>query len=163
MGHRRPDCSVRHAFTLVVVSASESASVVHRAMLLQGQICCIVTTTSLVCRKKNKRPEIPAQKQTQPIQASNDHVASRCNLCFMSGKRNKEITLSVGSLAYLALPARGSLVPGHCTIIPVDHVASMRAADSEVVEEVKNFKKCLIQMFQAQVCYSYIHILLVAP
>jgi hypothetical protein len=107
-----------------------------------------------MCRKKPKRPEVKANKQPQPAQTSIDHTMANCNLCFMSPKRNKNITLSVGCLAYLALPLRGHLVPGHCTIIPVDHVASMRDADSEVVEEVKNFKKCLIQMFQAQV-YSF--------
>lgn len=103
-------------------------------------------------RAKKKRPETQPKKHAPPREM-HDYVASKCNLCFMSDKRNKENTLSVGDLAYLALPARGSLAAGHCQIIPVDHVGSMRAAASEVAEEVKNFKKCLIQMFQAQVCF----------
>lgn len=31
-----------------------------------------------------------------------------------------------------ALPARGRLVPGHCVIVPADHVASTRQVDEQV-------------------------------
>jgi hypothetical protein len=42
-------------------------------------------------------------------------------------------------------------VPGHCLIAPLDHVPSTRQADEHVWTEIRNFKKCLLQMFMAQV------------
>ena len=46
---------------------------------------------------------------------------------------------------------RGRLVPGHCLIVPAEHVASTRQVDEHVWTEIRNFKKCLLQMFMAQV------------
>ena len=46
---------------------------------------------------------------------------------------------------------RGRLVPGHCLIVPAEHVASARQVDEHVWTEMRNFKKCLLQMFMAQV------------
>eukprot|EP00798_Chlamydomonas_sp_ICE-L_P003126 gene3126-13138_t len=45
---------------------------------------------------------------------------------------------------------KGRIVPGHCFIVPAEHAASMRQVDDTVWTEVKNFIKCLIQMFAAQ-------------
>jgi len=45
---------------------------------------------------------------------------------------------------------RGCLVPGHCLIIPMEHVASCRMADEAVWTEMRNFKKCLVQMYAEQ-------------
>ena len=47
---------------------------------------------------------------------------------------------------------RGRLVPGHCLIVPAEHVASTRQVDEHIWTEIRNFKKCLLQMFMAQVC-----------
>ena len=82
------------------------------------------------------------------------HTAAidRCPFCFASAKRNKELTLSIGHRAYMALPPRGNLAEGHVVIYPTDHVPSFRMADEDVFEELKNFRKCLIQMFSKQVC-----------
>ena len=48
------------------------------------------------------------------------------------------------------LPPSGRLVPGHCIIAPIAHCPSSRAADEDVYEEMRNFKKCLVKMFAAQ-------------
>ena len=42
-------------------------------------------------------------------------------------------------------------MPGHCLIVLSDHVASAWQADEHVWTEMRNFKKCLLQMFMAQV------------
>jgi len=34
--------------------------------------------------------------------------------------------------------------------VPADHVPSCRAVDEDVWTELRNFKKCLLQMFMAQ-------------
>jgi hypothetical protein len=41
-------------------------------------------------------------------------------------------------------------VPGHCQIAPVEHTPSSRVADEAAWTEMRNFKKCLIQMFARQ-------------
>lgn len=46
---------------------------------------------------------------------------------------------------------RGRLVPGHCLIVPNDHTPSTRQVDEHIWTEIRNFKKCLLQMFMAQV------------
>lgn len=46
---------------------------------------------------------------------------------------------------------RGRLVPGHSVIVPTEHVASSRQVDEQVWTEIRNFKKCLLQMHMAQV------------
>lgn len=72
----------------------------------------------------------------------------------MSAKRNNELTVSVGMHVYMAMPARGSLALGHVCIIPVEHTPSFRAADDEVYEELKNFQKCLINMYKEEVGFA---------
>ena len=42
---------------------------------------------------------------------------------------------------------------GHCLIVPAEHVASTRQVDEHVWTEIRNFKKCLLQMFMAQVLH----------
>ena len=41
-------------------------------------------------------------------------------------------------------------MPGHCLIVPMDHVATGRLADEQVWTEMRNFKKCLVQMYAAE-------------
>lgn len=76
---------------------------------------------------------------------------ARCERCFTGGARPRHLTLAIGQRTYLALPPRGRLVPGHCQILPMDHVASARRLDEDAWTEVRNFKKCLIQMNIPQV------------
>ncbi|RMZ56280.1 hypothetical protein APUTEX25_002470 [Auxenochlorella protothecoides] len=74
----------------------------------------------------------------------------RCGRCFTSVARQRHLALAVGQGAYLALPPRGRLVPGHCQILPMEHVPSTRQVDETVWTELRNFKKCLIQMNMQQ-------------
>eukprot|EP00887_Chlorella_sp_A99_P005045 scaffold4.g5045.t1 len=89
------------------------------------------------------------QRQIADFRRMNSAL-EQCSHCFNSGNRPKQLTIAIGTAAYLALPARGRLVPGHCCIIPADHLPSSRQADETVWTEMRNFKKCLIQMFMKQ-------------
>lgn len=55
-----------------------------------------------------------------------------CRLCFASASRPRQLAIAIGQASYLALPARGRLVPGHCVIVPAEHVASTRQVDEQV-------------------------------
>ncbi len=46
---------------------------------------------------------------------------------------------------------RGRLGEGHSIIVPTEHVASTRQVDEHIWTELRNFKKCLLQMHMAQV------------
>ena len=39
---------------------------------------------------------------------------------------------------------------GHCCIVPSEHIASCRTADSDTWTEMRNFKKSLVMMFRSQ-------------
>lgn len=77
--------------------------------------------------------------------------------------------ISLATQTYLALPLVQELVPGHCLIVPLQHVTSMLECDDDVWDEVRvrdktclhsarmlnlkqNFQKCLIRMFNEQGC-----------
>lgn len=78
------------------------------------------------------------------------NAVDRCPLCFSSTRRPRHLTISLGQTAYLALPARGRLGEGHSIIVPTEHVASTRQVDEHIWTELRNFKKCLLQMHMAQ-------------
>jgi hypothetical protein len=40
------------------------------------------------------------------------------------------------------------MVPYHCLIIPTQHVSSTLELEDDTWDEIRNFKKCLILMFQ---------------
>lgn len=77
-------------------------------------------------------------------------ITDRCEYCVMSPARQKHLTVAVGTASYLALPPRGRLCPGHCQIVAAEHIPSTRVADELTWTEIRNFKKCLLQMFTAQ-------------
>jgi hypothetical protein len=105
-------------------------------------------------RRQMNRETVESMAKRQETQQWQQHkkkasALDRCQLCFASASRPRHLTLAIGQHTYLALPSRGRLVPGHVVIVPIEHVASIRKADEVVVTEVRNFKKCLIQMHAA--------------
>ncbi|KAJ1558729.1 hypothetical protein HK096_006224 [Nowakowskiella sp. JEL0078] len=76
----------------------------------------------------------------------------KCPYCYdpEEGRRPKVSVIALGTRAYLALPQNIDMVTGHCLIIPSHHASSSLECEDEVWEEMKNFMKCLIQMFAAQ-------------
>eukprot|EP00892_Ulva_mutabilis_P010218 jgi/Ulvmu1/7569/UM037_0113.1 len=97
-------------------------------------------------RKKGNPSRPGGSAQGQAPQRA-DLVERRCSRCFMGAKRNRDLTISVGMHVYMAMPERSSLAPGHVILLPVEHTVSFREADDDTYEELKNFQKCLIQMF----------------
>ena len=75
-------------------------------------------------------------------------AAGACHRCLPQAGRSPLIA-ALSPRAYLAVPAAGRLVPGHCVIVPVDHAPSERAVDEATVTEMRNFKKCVLGMHAA--------------
>lgn len=72
----------------------------------------------------------------------------KCQFCF--NKVPKHLLIAIGSKAYLSLPAHRSLAPGHCLIVPMQHVSASTAVDEDVWQEIQMFRKTLVQMFRAR-------------
>lgn len=93
----------------------------------------------------------------------------RCRFCYHDSQPPQCAMISLATQTYLALPLVQELVPGHCLIVPLQHVTSMLECDDDVWDEVRvrdktclhsarmlnlkqNFQKCLIRMFNEQGC-----------
>ncbi|KAK9827469.1 hypothetical protein WJX74_004333 [Apatococcus lobatus] len=104
-------------------------------------------------KRKRGNKEQHAQREKAARIADYKRMTSaqdQCNLCFASPRRSRHLTISIGQSAYLLLPPRARLVPGHCCISTLEHSPSSRAVDDHVWTEIRNFKKCLFQMFAAE-------------
>ncbi|KAI8328978.1 CwfJ C-terminus 1-domain-containing protein-like protein [Chlamydoabsidia padenii] len=75
-----------------------------------------------------------------------------CRLCYHDNTPPQCAMISLATQTYLALPNTQELAPGHCMIVPIQHVSSMLECDDEVWTEVRNFQKCLLRMFDEQHC-----------
>lgn len=103
-------------------------------------------------KKEYQDAQVAIQKEKhRQVKQHRQHTNAleKCNLCFSSSARPKHLTIALGEATYLALPSKGRLVPGHVQIIPAEHVPSSRQVDDSVWTEIRNFKKCLLQMHAA--------------
>ncbi|GAX76750.1 hypothetical protein CEUSTIGMA_g4197.t1 [Chlamydomonas eustigma] len=104
--------------------------------------------------KKRQGTMQQQQKRERDRQVSQFQKATKlednCMFCPSSIRRPRHLTVSLAHTSYLMLPAKGRLTPGHCCIVTAEHTPAMRQVDDHVWTEVKNFMKCLIQMFGAR-------------
>ncbi|KAF9948526.1 hypothetical protein BGZ70_002180 [Mortierella alpina] len=89
--------------------------------------------------------------------AIHDHRKSqtaldKCALCFKDEGRTPPTVavVSMGTRVYLGLPQYKEFLPGHCMIVPIQHVTSTLECDDDAWDEIRNFMKCLIQMNAAE-------------
>ncbi|KAF9935199.1 hypothetical protein FBU30_006284 [Linnemannia zychae] len=76
----------------------------------------------------------------------------KCLMCFKDdGKTAPSMAVvSMGTRVYLGLPLYKEFLPGHCMIVPIQHVTSTLELDDDAWDEIRNFMKCLIQMNAAE-------------
>ncbi|KAJ9085038.1 Pre-mRNA-splicing factor cwf19 [Entomophthora muscae] len=74
------------------------------------------------------------------------------NCIFCSKDESSPATpiVSMGHHVYLALTSNSELVPGHCLIVPGEHLLTSLDAEDSTWLEIRNFMKCLMQMFAEQ-------------
>ncbi|PRP77455.1 hypothetical protein PROFUN_14343 [Planoprotostelium fungivorum] len=105
-------------------------------------------------KRKGKSAEKQQQFQrNQAIKAHNRHqkLLDTCWFCYKDNpKLEKNLIIALGNYTYLALPKRGTLTPGHCLIVPMDHVVSINTLDEEVWNEMTLWFKYLTRMFAAE-------------
>ncbi|KAF9356097.1 hypothetical protein BGX34_010102 [Mortierella sp. NVP85] len=75
-----------------------------------------------------------------------------CLMCFKDDGKTPPImpVVSMGTRVYLGLPLNKEFLPGHCMIVPIQHVTSTLECDDDAWDEIRNFMKCLIQMNAAE-------------
>ena len=85
-------------------------------------------------RRKRKKPKYKSVK-----------VQDYCVYC----PENEELTLlSASNFVYLALPKVKTFKKyPHFILAPVEHQQTMIGLDGHILEELNNYKKCLIQMY----------------
>ncbi|KAF7727149.1 hypothetical protein EC973_008010 [Apophysomyces ossiformis] len=98
-----------------------------------------------VSEEQKMRYAIQDYKRTQ-------QALEKCRFCYHDSEPPQCPMISLGTQTYLALPNVQELTPGHCLIVPLQHVTSMLECDDDVWSEVRNFQKCLLQMFNEQGC-----------
>ncbi|XP_053608728.1 CWF19-like protein 2 homolog [Plodia interpunctella] len=102
---------------------------------------------------KNRNDAKDSERERQ--RAINQHTRIEksiegCEYCVDSKNMLKHLMVSCASKVYLALPARKSLVTGHCVITTIQHSTCVTALDEDVWEEVLIYRKALTQYFNSQ-------------
>ncbi|CAG8788143.1 43961_t:CDS:2 [Gigaspora margarita] len=67
--------------------------------------------------------------------------------CIYCQNDNSPPKIAMGYRVYLALPNVVEVAEGHCLIVPVQHCSSTLECDDDAWDEIRNFMKCLMQMF----------------
>ncbi|EEQ99780.1 Trichohyalin, putative [Perkinsus marinus ATCC 50983] len=92
-------------------------------------------------RRKEERGERRAARRTQ----------RECDLCMehSSWARNREEKLiAVSPRVYICMANyKSTLLQGQLIIVPQNHCASLRTADEETAEEIRNYQKCLVHYY----------------
>lgn len=77
-------------------------------------------------------------------------IEQNCWFCLDSERADKTLVAAYGDHTYLALPKHGQLDPLHCQIVPMEHALSTLQCNEAVWDEIRNFKKSLLQMAAVQ-------------
>ncbi|CAM6087896.1 unnamed protein product [Calypogeia fissa] len=109
--------------------------------------------TELVHEQKGSKKKLAEKSTKQTGREGFRHLTiqqEQCQFCFENPRRPKHLVIAIANFVYLMLPPSPSLVPFHCYIVPMQHDGGTRNVDENVWQEVRNFKKCLVQMFGDQ-------------
>ncbi|XP_028321192.1 CWF19-like protein 2 [Gouania willdenowi] len=96
--------------------------------------------------REEERMRSRAIEESRRLAASMD----KCQHCFSSNDLQKHLIVTIGSKAYLSLPAGVSMTEGHCLICPLQHHSSATGLDEDVWSEIQLFRKALVRMFESQ-------------
>ncbi|XP_045519300.1 CWF19-like protein 2 homolog isoform X2 [Pieris brassicae] len=104
--------------------------------------------------KDSERERQKAINQSVKLEKSLDG----CEHCFDSKNMIKHLVVSCGNKVYMAVPARKSLVKGHCIITTIQHYTCVTALDEDVWEEIMN--KDVVFYETAMKLHRYPHVVI---
>lgn len=102
-------------------------------------------------RRQKSDSKIAEETRSKTINEHKKVSASleNCSRCIQSSMQ-KHLIVSMGEYVYLSLPAHEPLLPGHCLIVPIRHCCSITQLDENEWDEINNFRKALIRLFQSK-------------
>jgi diadenosine tetraphosphate (Ap4A) HIT family hydrolase len=100
--------------------------------------------------KRKERTEEQKRKVSINDYKRYQEALDKCFYCYNQEKTPSVPVVSLGNKVYLALPNVVEMVPGHCLIVPMNHVLTTLECEDDIWDEIRNFMKCLIQMFAAE-------------
>ncbi|KAL1516681.1 hypothetical protein ABEB36_000561 [Hypothenemus hampei] len=85
----------------------------------------------------------------------NEHKKVACTLdncprCIQSKVMQKHLIIALGEFVFLSVPEHEPLLKGHCLIAPIRHVAAVTQLDENEWNEMKDFRKALLRLFESQ-------------
>eukprot|EP01062_Namystynia_karyoxenos_P069257 TRINITY_DN64785_c0_g1_i1.p1 TRINITY_DN64785_c0_g1~~TRINITY_DN64785_c0_g1_i1.p1 ORF type:complete len:558 (+),score=175.05 TRINITY_DN64785_c0_g1_i1:73-1674(+) len=85
------------------------------------------------------------------VQQREQRTAQRgCAVSYGSERFSRENLVSLGERFMLMLPVHGALAAGHCYLVPIERRGCELELDADEARELRNFKKCLLQMWHEQ-------------
>ncbi|KAF2813533.1 uncharacterized protein BDZ99DRAFT_460763 [Mytilinidion resinicola] len=81
-----------------------------------------------------------------------NRILDNCPLCAHEDKGTGPLApvISLGTRVFLTLPTEPEISEGGAIIVPTQHRANLLECDDDEWEEIRNFMKCLIQMYHDQ-------------
>ncbi|CAG4945575.1 unnamed protein product [Parnassius apollo] len=104
-----------------------------------------------ISKNKNAAKESEKEKQRAISQSMKlERSLEGCEYCIDSKNMLKHLIVSHGNKVYMALPARKSLVKGHCIITTLQHSTCVTSLDEDIWEEILDYRKIITQFFNSQ-------------
>jgi len=97
--------------------------------------------------KRDKKLDEKQMRLDRMRTGNMNKVLTSCRLCLANNFITEEQILSFGKSTLLILPEYNRYTSGHFQIIPIDHRHSLLDLDEDQYEEVRNFMKCLVAMY----------------
>lgn len=93
-----------------------------------------------------------SQKRQKAINdyKKHSHVQDSCPFCITDGRQPEVPVIATSRHMYLALPKTVPLVPGHCLIVPLEHLETTVDCEDDEWVEIRNFMKTIMRMFHQQ-------------
>lgn len=103
-------------------------------------------------RDADKRDADATERELQKRALQRHLAESECNRCLNSSRTPRHLMCAVLEHCYLALPASGPLVPGHCLLVPSQHAVSWIQAEPEAWSQQLKLRAALQRMWAARGC-----------
>ncbi|XP_066256578.1 CWF19-like protein 2 homolog [Euwallacea similis] len=103
-------------------------------------------------RRTKSHSKITEETRNKAINEHKKVSASldNCSRCIQFGGMQKHLIVSLGEYVYLSIPSHEPLLTGHCLIVPIRHVTSVTQLDENEWNEILNFRKALVKLFEAK-------------
>jgi len=101
-------------------------------------------------KQSEELEDIKRKNKAVSNQLAMEKTLQDCKWCIGSKRSQKHLMVSMGKSVYLSLPGTTSMAQGHCLIVPMGHCMAGTEMDEDVWNEVQDYRKSLVKMFQSR-------------